>query len=561
MPTGMILDANVLALWRFDEGKGATSFANAAGASYTLTGSGSGLKVVPSILGNAVHLNAPGDYLHCAGDATSDALWRAEHTIEFWCKPDWLYDQDTVNHGAILAMFAVTNDSNYVVFAEFSNNDGTVVFAYRDATPASQVVSSPAGKVAAGTRVHLGFRHRIVSTSHYLDLFVNGQQVVTGGPFPAPATKSGVAIHFGSNETNTSNGNWIGSIEEIRISKVARTDAEILASYQNGFAPVVTTASPTISNVSPAPGALDTTGTWSFDVTAPYNGMLESVVSVVLGGLADDEELVWNGGAFTLGYENSTRTAITNGYHYVIKRTAGWPAGSVEFSVQAFDKNGKVTPGTYSYTVTAPTGSTSPTLLRFPYSPAYSAQLDEKPRVRSAQFGDEYSQRTGDGIHPIQQKWSLKFSAQTKSDAEEILGFFRAHAGVTAFEFALPDGDWTVTGESFGTGDGVRRQWQLQRQTVHVTGIETMSGAFEDCSEFTSGPTVYVAGVPKVSGTDYTLSSSGLITFTSPPANGAALTFDGAGEDVRTVICQEWSDVLVNVGAFDLTATFQEVMG
>lgn len=105
-----------------------------------------------------------------------------------------------------------------------------------------------------------------------------------------------------------------------------------------GGAPV-----PSIANVSPSVGATLAPGdSWSFDVAAPL-GLLLVIVSVVLDGLAGNEELIWNGTAFVLGYENSTRTAITNGFRYAVKRTAGWPPAEVHFKVQAIDKSGQVT--------------------------------------------------------------------------------------------------------------------------------------------------------------------------------------------------------------------------
>jgi phage-related protein len=267
------------------------------------------------------------------------------------------------------------------------------------------------------------------------------------------------------------------------------------------------------------------------------------------------------------GYDGSNPTPPTisnlGGGLYGFTPAAGDVALDVAYLITATGANPSSLSGSLDGTLppVAGSGSTSSSgILQFPYAPAYSAQLDEQPRLRSAQFGDGYSQRSADGINSILQKWSLKFSAQTKTDAEAILGFFRAHGGVTPFEFALPDGNWTVVGESFGTGDGTRTQWQLHRQTVHVSGIESMPGAFEACADFTAGPVVYVAGVPKTAGVDYTLSASGLVAFTVAPANAAALTFDGSGEAVKLVVCQQWSDVLSNAGVFDLTATFQEVM-
>lgn len=201
-------------------------------------------------------------------------------------------------------------------------------------------------------------------------------------------------------------------------------------------------------------------------------------------------------------------------------------------------------------------------MLRFPYVPDYASPFEENPRIRSAQFGDGYEQRSADGIRSILQKWSVKLSARTSADKEQIVQFFRAHGGVTTFEFLVPDSAWTVTGENFGTGNGTRTQFQLRRLVLNLAGASSMDGAYRLCSDFTSGPTIYVAGVAKVAGTDYSLSSSGLVTFTAAPANGAALTFTGAGDDVLTVVTKgPWTPSPVGPNAWDISATFQEVQG
>lgn len=200
-------------------------------------------------------------------------------------------------------------------------------------------------------------------------------------------------------------------------------------------------------------------------------------------------------------------------------------------------------------------------MLRFLYAPSFSIPSTMMPRVRRAQFGDGYEQRSQDGINVLLQKWSLTFENRAKSDADEIEGFLRAHGGVTAFEFVAPGSEWSVTGESFGTGDGARVEFQLQRQILHLDGAEAMPGAFLPCADFSSGPTIYVAGAAKVAETDYTLDDTGLVTFTAAPASGAALTFDGAGDDVLHCICglDAWKRTATGPDVWTIEATFQEV--
>jgi hypothetical protein len=103
-------------------------------------------------------------------------------------------------------------------------------------------------------------------------------------------------------------------------------------------------APPTITNLIPVPSStLQPQDAWSFDVTAPSDGLLRVIVSAVLEGLGGAEELIWNGTSFVPGYETSTTSVIANGLHFVVKRTAGWPPGDVHFAPKAFDKSGQVT--------------------------------------------------------------------------------------------------------------------------------------------------------------------------------------------------------------------------
>lgn len=52
--------------------------------------------------------------------------------------------------------------------------------------------------------------------------------------------------------------------------------------------------------------------------------------------------------------------------------------------------------------------------------------------VRTAQFGDGYSQEVADGINNETQSWPLTFSG-TKAEMQPIADFLRAHAGYIGF--------------------------------------------------------------------------------------------------------------------------------
>ncbi|QQR47755.1 phage tail protein [Myxococcus xanthus] len=194
---------------------------------------------------------------------------------------------------------------------------------------------------------------------------------------------------------------------------------------------------------------------------------------------------------------------------------------------------------------------------RFPFTPSWGAQLESQPRVRKAQFGEGYSQRSEDGARGLLQRWSLQFTARRKSEADALDAFLRAHRGVAAFEFVVPDSAWAVTGQVFGTGDGARTQFLLQRPLAPDATV----GELVPAVGWEVAPLVYRAGVLLAVGTDYALASSGLITFVAAPPAGAQLTFSAAGAQVLRVVCERWTSTLKGFNAYDVTAEFLEEAG
>lgn len=68
------------------------------------------------------------------------------------------------------------------------------------------------------------------------------------------------------------------------------------------------------------------------------------------------------------------------------------------------------------------------------------------------------------------------------------------------------------------TGDGVSTQFQFAR----------LIGAAVDVLQNVSGVTLKVNGVTKTLGTDYSISSTGVVTFAAAPASGATITWAGS---------------------------------
>jgi uncharacterized protein (TIGR02217 family) len=117
-------------------------------------------------------------------------------------------------------------------------------------------------------------------------------------------------------------------------------------------------------------------------------------------------------------------------------------------------------------------------------------------------------------------KFSLSYEvlrANAMAELQTLVGFFNARQGsFDSFLYQDPDDKW-VTAQAFGVGDGVTTKFQLVRDY----------GGFVEPVVATSGtPSIYVAGTLKTLTTHYTL-VDGLVTFTTPPASGAILTWTG----------------------------------
>lgn len=77
----------------------------------------------------------------------------------------------------------------------------------------------------------------------------------------------------------------------------------------------------------------------------------------------------------------------------------------------------------------------------FEYIPSTGFSLESTPKVLSSNFGDNYSQRVGDGINNIGEEWDLTFTNRKLEDADAIISFFTQKRGTEAFL-------WTPPGET-----------------------------------------------------------------------------------------------------------------
>lgn len=71
--------------------------------------------------------------------------------------------------------------------------------------------------------------------------------------------------------------------------------------------------------------------------------------------------------------------------------------------------------------------------------PDRGLNIKNNPRVRLATFGDGYEQRLQDGINSLKQEFQVSFINREAEEADDIVAFFEDKAGVTAFDFTIPD--------------------------------------------------------------------------------------------------------------------------
>lgn len=101
--------------------------------------------------------------------------------------------------------------------------------------------------------------------------------------------------------------------------------------------------------------------------------------------------------------------------------------------------------------------------------------------------------------------------------------FLQMRGAYDSFLYFDPE-DNSVSNIGFGVGDGMATSFQLTRPIK-------AGGFIEPIQNLNGNPSIYedtgTGPVLKVPGTDYTVSALGVVTFTTPPVLGAALTWSG----------------------------------
>jgi uncharacterized protein (TIGR02217 family) len=123
--------------------------------------------------------------------------------------------------------------------------------------------------------------------------------------------------------------------------------------------------------------------------------------------------------------------------------------------------------------------------------------------------------------YPLRQ-YSLAFeflrAADGYAELEQIEGFFNAHRGAfDSWLFRDPE-DRAVVDQVFGVGNGAQTAFPL---------VRARGGFLEPVQSVDGSPAIKVDGLPAATPGDYALSTTGVVVFNSPPANGDVLTWTG----------------------------------
>lgn len=113
---------------------------------------------------------------------------------------------------------------------------------------------------------------------------------------------------------------------------------------------------------------------------------------------------------------------------------------------------------------------------------------------------------------------TLPFEFLTSADYKNLAGFFMSCRGQWD-SFLLDAGADSIAADTpFATGDGVTKIFQLCR----------VMGAYAEAVQNVATLANIKAAGSVVSGSGYSVGSTGIVTFTTAPASGAALTWNGS---------------------------------
>lgn len=238
-------------------------------------------------------------------------------------------------------------NDNY--FSFYVQEEGALVvdFEHGSGSSSNSTFTTSRGLAPFGTPVHLAFRKTMTGATWTGDVFVNGVNVHTStGLTNGDGSGNVEGSYFRIGQGNSTATDGIFTADDVRISSVARTDAEILEDYQRGAGlrlPIITWVT---SNASP----LNPTDVIEVDVTD--DNVLSGLQIFVTTTAESVTELIAKNNSFETDFNgNSSRANITGGTRYTLLRDNVWTSTTVTITVTVIDVNGNQTIDSKVYTI------------------------------------------------------------------------------------------------------------------------------------------------------------------------------------------------------------------
>lgn len=189
--------------------------------------------------------------------------------------------------------------------------------------------------------------------------------------------------------------------------------------------------------------------------------------------------------------------------------------------------------------------------VQFPPDIAYGASGGPEYLTTVVSMASGYEQRNANWS-AARGKWNVASGLKHQAQLNTLIAFFRARKG-RAFGFRFKDWtDYRATGQSLGMGDGANKTFQLVKSYMSGAGSETRTITKPVLG--TVKP--YLAGIFQPSGWSIN-TSTGVLTFTIAPAQGAAVTADfefdvpvrfdtdSMAVTIEQIDLHQWSDIPV----------------
>lgn len=69
---------------------------------------------------------------------------------------------------------------------------------------------------------------------------------------------------------------------------------------------------------------------------------------------------------------------------------------------------------------------------------SYGISLTENYKVKTIDYGDNYSTRTAESLNAVRQKWKWQWKSLRQEDAETLRDFFAARKGIESIQWTPP---------------------------------------------------------------------------------------------------------------------------